>query len=390
MQRTRIYLTLTLSLLAGTVATVPAAIAASASVGDYSVNLGGRLMWDMDSFDDALNPDNDGERRFSTQLRRARLELSGDLPGAFDWVFELSYLDDTNEAEVHAAGLRYTGWKLANVFFGRTKEPFGLEELASSKAISTLRRNFFTDASDVDSQPYYGLVLDGFVGPVGWSAGVFNPSGNPTGDDGGDRLAYTGRLFGAPINDGTRVLHLGAAATDRNLDAAEDLTGFGVRVAETADRIPSASISAREDRQYGLEALYLHGPFSLQAEHFWRDLEGSGSGPDAQVRSYYLQGTWTLTGESRGYKAATGVPDIVKPSGDGAAVELVAKVERIEFDPDQAVDQVGRAYVLGANVYPNRNVKLMLNVSRLTTSRLVAPGEPDDSLAVSARIQVAF
>lgn len=364
--------------------------AASASVGDYSVDLGGRLMWDLDSFDDAMNPSGDGDRRFNSQLRRARIELAGDLPGDFDWVFEVNYLDDTNEAEVHAAGLRYTGWDVANIYFGRTKEPFGLEELESSKAISTLRRNFFSDATDADSQTHYGLQLDGFVGPVGWSAAVVNPGDNPTTRDGSDRLAYTGRVFGNLLGEGERILHVGAAATDRNLDETETLRGFAIRIAETADRIPSASLATRRDRQYGLEALYLDGPFSFQAEHFWRDMTGPGNSPDAEVRSYYLQAAWTITGESRGYKTTDGVPGMITPAPGSTAIELVAKVERIEFDPDQAVDQVGRAYIIGANVYPNRNVKLMLDVSRLTTRALVAPGQPDDSLAISARIQVAF
>lgn len=372
--------------------TLPAS-AEAATIGDgapYSLDIGGRLMWDMDRYDGVLNLENDGDWRFSTQLRRARLEMSGKLPGDFDWVLDVNYLDDTNDTEIHAAGLRYSGWRFANVFFGRTKEPFGLEELTSSKAISTIRRNVLSEATDADSQPHYGLMLNGFVGPVGWAAGAFNPNGNPQDADGSDRLAYTGRLFTAPIQRGSEVLHLGIAFTDRGLDQPEILRGFGLRAAESGDRLSSAALLANEDRQLGLEALYLRGPFSLQAEQFWRDIQGAGAEPDARVDSTYIQATWTLTGQSRGYKASQGVPGMVTPSAGTGAVELVAKAERIEFDRDQSADQTGHIYVLGANYYPTPNVKLMLNVSQVETTRLVTADAPDDGMAISGRIQVAF
>lgn len=355
----------------------------------YGIDLGGRLMWDFDSFDGVLNADNDGDRRFQGQLRRARIELSGDLPQNFDWVFDVNILEN-GDAEVHEAGLRYTGWDFADVFVGRTKEPIGLEELTSSKALSTIRRNLLTEATDADNQPNYGVRLDGFVGPIGWQAGVFNPNGNPKNKDGGDRLAYTGRLFTAPIEDGDHVLHFGLAYTDRGLDQAEELSGFALRVAESGERLASTLLLTREDRQLDFEVLYLRGPFSLQGEKFWRDLKGAEDRPDARIDSHYLMGTWTLTGESRGYKIPSGVPDMVSPSGPRGAVELVARYEYIGLDRAAMTDQKARIYLAGINWYPNDYVKLMLNVAQVETDDLVPAGETDDGLAISTRIQVAF
>lgn len=357
--------------------------------GAYSFKLGGRLMWDMDSFGGVLNLAHDGKRRFNSQLRRARIEMSGDLPTDFSWVFDVNYLE-SGDTEIHAAGLRYSGWRLAQIFVGRDKEPFGLEELTSSKAISTIRRNVLTEATDADNQPNYGIRLDGFLGPVGWSAGLFNPDGNPKNEDGGDRIAFTGRVFGAPLQHGDRVLHLGAAYTDRNLDAPEQLAGFAVRAAETGERISSSLLLTREDRQAGLEALYIDGPFSLQGEQLWRDLRGAPGNPDARVDSQYLLATWTVTGESRGYKRDQGVPDMVRPAGPRGAVELVARIERIAFDRHGASEQEAMAYLVGANWYPNRAVKLMLNVTYLDTDNLVPSNLDQDGVAVSGRVQVAF
>lgn len=357
--------------------------------GDYSFELGGRAMWDMDSFDGVLNRAHDGERRFDAQLRRARIEMSGDLPGEFDWKFDVNFLEN-GDSEVHAAGLRYGGWRFASVFVGRDKEPFSLEELTSSNALSTIRRNFLVEATDADNQPNYGIRLDGFVGPVGWSAGLFNPNGNPKNADGGDRIAYTGRVFGAPIHADDRVLHFGAAYSDRNLDQAQELPGFSVRAAESADRLPTSVLLTREDRQAQVEFLYLDGPISIQGEHFWRDMKGTDANPDAQVRSQYLQATWTVTGETRGYKASAGVPGMVRPSHRRGALELVAKAENILFDRRGEPNPEARSYLLGANWYANPAIKFMFDVSWFETRHLVPDGADDDSLVFSGRIQVAI
>lgn len=390
--------TAALLMLTAAVAVQPAA-AAQISVGDgvqiasddgqYRFKLGGRVMWDADSFDGALNRGNDGDRRFNSDLRRARLELSGNFHPDLSFVFDVNVNDGT---EVHAAGLEYSGWRFANVFVGRSKEPFGLEELVSSKAISTIERNYFSEATDADSQSHFGVLLSGMAGQVGWAAGLFNPDGNPRNEDGGDRLAFTGRVFGAPLlnEDEDRVLHLGAAFTDRNLDDAEELRGFGLDIAETGGELDSTSILADEDRQLGLEALYLNGPFSLQAEAFRRELPGAAGGPDGEVNHQYLQATWTVTGESRGYKAGDGVPGMIRPEGRRGALELVAKVDNISFEVDGRPDQDVMGWLAGANWYPNRHVKLMANVIRVESDDVVAPGEQDDATVISARVQFSF
>lgn len=365
-----------------------AAVIAASDDGAYELSLGGRVMWDTDTFDGALNRDNGGDRRFDTLLRRSRLELAATLGEDFEGVLEVNVTEDG--ADVHAAGLEYSGWRFGDVFVGRTKEPFGLEELTSSKAISTIERNYFTEATDTDSQPYFGVRFDGKGGPVGWSAGMFNPAGNPQSDDGGDRLAFTGRVFGAPIEDGERVLHLGAAYTDRNLDTAVAANGFKLDIAEAGGQLDSSSILIDEDRQAGLEVLYLDGPFSLQAEAFRRSMSGAASGPDGRVDHRYLQATWTVTGESRGYRAAEGIPTMVSPAGSGGALELVAKLDWISFDVDGRPDEEVQGLLIGANYYPNRYVKLMVNAIRVDSDRVVGPGEDDHATVFSTRVQFAF
>jgi phosphate-selective porin OprO/OprP len=108
------------------------------------------------------------------------------------------------------------------------------------------------------------------------------------------------------------------------------------------------------------------------------------------VTSQYLLATWTVTGESRGYKASQGIPGMVTPTAGTGAWELVLRAERNAVDPDDEDTRKARTLLAGVNYYANPYVKLMFNVSHVTTSDLVNPPQDDDALVVSARVQVAL
>ena len=358
----------------------------------FSFKLGGRVMWDIDSFDGVLNRSNGGSRRLSADLRRSRLELSASAYDDWKFKFDVDIKDKPggSNAQLHTVGVGYTGLGGFDIFVGRTKEPFGLEELTSSKSISSIERNYYTEATDTDSQPQFGIRLDGKDSNVGWSVGLFNPVGGPKKDNGGDRIAFTGRLFGAPINTGSKTLHLGIAVTDRNIDQPLQHTGFGLDIAESGGKLDSSSLTIDSDRQWGLEGLYISGPFSLQSEVFAKKVGGANGGPDGNVQHYYAQATYSLTGERRGYKAKSGIADIVKPSADGWAIELVGKWDHIELDIDGVPTEEVSGYLAGLNLYPNKNVKLMLNVIRVTSENIAVNNDDNAATVISTRLQFAF
>lgn len=364
----------------------------SSADGAFSFKLGGRIMWDADSFDGVLNRSNDGSRRLSTDLRRSRLELGGTAYDAWKFKFDIDIKDKLggSNAHLHTVGVGYTGLKTFDVFIGRTKEPFGLEELTSSKSISSIERNYFTEATDTDSQPEFGIRLDSKGSGLGWSIGLFNPAGNPKKSDGGDRIALTGRWFGALIDTDSTTLHLGIAVTDRNIDQPIQQKGFALDIAESGGKLDSSSLTIDSDRQWGVEGLYISGPFSLQSEVFVKKVGGANGGPSGDVHHYYSQATYSLTGERRGYNAKSGIADIIKPSADGWAVELVGKLDHIELDIDGAPTEVVSGYLAGLNLYPNKNVKLMLNVIRVTSEKIATANDDDAATVISTRLQLAF
>ena len=358
----------------------------------FSFKLAGRGQWDLDSYDGVLT--SDGDRVNGGDLRRARLELSGTFYTDWSYMFTINIGQDNKDAGTNfsSVGVAYNGWDWGTVFIGRTKEPFGLEELTSSKSITSIERAYWVEATDVDSQPNYGVRLDGFTRfGLGWSAAVNNPNGGPTDADGQENLAFTGRLFYAPIKEAGNTLHFGAAFSDRGLGDDVTVNGFKLDIAEHGGKLDSRTILVNDDKQWDLEALYTRGPFSFQSEYFHRDLGGAQGGPDGEVDAYYLQFTYALTGETRGYKAKQGYPDSIKPSSSSGAWELVFKYDYIEFDQDNVDAEEATGLLLGANYYPNKNLKFMANVISFDSNDVAnAIGGDEDATVVSLRMQFAF
>ena len=90
--------------------------------------------------------------------------------------------------------------------------------------------------------------------------------------------------------------------------------------------------------------------------------EGFDNTCDLEMDGFYLQAAYTLTGETRGYKAGSGAFAAIKPKGEGGAWELVARYEDADIDvPGRSLSADLERLVLGVNWYVNKNVKFMLN-----------------------------
>lgn len=357
----------------------------------YSFKLGGRVQWDYDSYDGALT--SDGDRKNGGDLRRARLELGGTIDHNWHYVFSVNIgqlTDSNNSANFSSVGIGYSGWDWGKIFVGRTKEPFGLEELTSSKAISSIERAYWVESTDVDSNMNYGVRVDGFTDyGLGWAASIGNPKGGPRDEDGNDELAYTGRVFFAPMSESGHALHFGAAYSDRGVSDTRTTSGFKLDIAEQGGKLDSRTIEIDDDTQFGLEGLYINGPLSFQTEYFHRELSGPTS--DGEVDGYYLQVTYTLTGETRGYKKKKGYTGGIKPSSSQGAWELVGKYDSVSFDQDGFGEEEANGFLLGANYYPNKNMKFMVNYIRFESDNVAnAEGRDEDSDVLSLRMQLAF
>jgi phosphate-selective porin OprO/OprP len=307
------------------------------SDGNYSAKLGGRIQWDYNYAD--LNGVAD-EDDFS--IRRARLYLSGNMN---DWSYKVQFNVGNNIGGTHEdLYIRYNGWgKQAVVTIGNQKEPFGLEQLESSKDISYLERSAVTEAYAPGRRE--GILFSGQRCDITYALGVFEDDGV---DDG---TAVTGRVTYAPIRSANQVLHLGVAHSNRDKDV--DITG--------------------------IEVAYAKGPYHIQSEFI------SSEENDVNREGLYVQAGWIITGETRPYKK--GVFKRIKPGNSSGAWEVVLRYE--DGDGAYSDEELGStdatSYGVGVNYYLNQFIRIG---ATFTDAKDNTNG--DDGSEFRARIQIAL
>ncbi|PPU88644.1 OprO/OprP family phosphate-selective porin [Xanthomonas euvesicatoria] len=135
----------------------------------------------------------------------------------------------------------------------------------------------------------------------------------------------------------------------------------------------------------GLEAVWIHGPFSLQSEALRAEVARNANQPHFIAQGQYVYGTWTLTGESRSY--AGGVPGNIKPSHDYGAVELTARYSRLNLEDNNVHGGRQHDTTIGANWYLTSHFKFQANYSWVDSSR---NGVHETPHVMELRAQVQF
>ncbi len=371
-----------------------------------SFSIGGRIMYDYDSYDGAYNADFDGDTGSESEFRRTRVNVKG--TSGKNWEYKLTVDIDEGEAEVDTGYIKYKGFENVAFVLGRLKAPAGLEELTSSKWISTVERTVTTsDFGILSGKPDFQFQAQAHGGNFFGQVAIID-EGNEDADT-ADSYSLALRAGGHfPIGEENHFLHAAASYADRDF-GDEGTIGFET---EGAVHALPGDIKVQDDAdfevddadQLGVELAYVNGPFSAQGElwsaSFDGDINGAGdvADTDIDVDSYYALVSYFLTGESRGYKGKVGKFDKVKPKGPRGAWELVAKYEDGEIDPDNQADESEfEILTLGVNWYPTNNLKFMLNYLDIDTDNfdsedgvaLSTLGEEDGN-AVSFRAQYAF
>jgi phosphate-selective porin OprO and OprP len=221
------------------------------------------------------------------------------------------------------------------------------------------------------------------------------------------------RLTGLPIyeNDGRCLLHLGGSATWRHarngtatfstdaelLDKAGGDNGYGNPVTVTTAGVPGAvtgfaaapgnkntwvstgALGASSTSIFGAEALYINGPFSLQAEYDWAFINdaivGGVNRGNIGFTGGYIQASYFLTGENRTYDKRLGrlggeyiaranTPFwLVKGDNGGfnyglGAWELAARFSRLDLNDNAVKGGILDQWEAGVNWHLNNNLRV--------------------------------
>ena len=272
----------------------------------------------------------------------------------------------------------------AQISVGKMKETFAYEMVGDSANLAQQERilNPFFVSRNV------GVKLSG-VGPderMTAAIGAFNDSWVTGGLD-GSATDYTGRVTGI-LGDprSADYLHLGAAV--RRVGAGDDALRLRGRPETNvgANFVDTGTFNANHAWNYGLEALWNKGPFSLLFEQVWSVVDAGGSG-DPVFAGNYLTASWFLTGDYRPYDPTVGYARRVQPQHQWGALELVARISQLDLeDGDIHGGEMKRVFV-GMNWWATQRWRVGVGWGHTWLDRDGKSGESDSILT---RLQWVF
>lgn len=349
----------------------------SSADGNFKIKIRGRLFADW-----ATISDNGGKAVDATEFRTARLGIEGVVMKDVIYKFEMDFA--ANKSSIKDASLTWD-LKPVAVTVGHFKTPTSLEEQTSSNYLTFLERGAFTDAFAFSRQ--MGIAANYAHNDITFKAGMFQGAANGGAGTVQGRT-YAARITYTPKFDGG-FIHVGASAFHRENDQDDLTILYRQRVPShlSGRYVNTDNIDAQSDTFFGAELAGVMGPLSVQGEWGWMKANGLTGGMDAKFNGGYVDVSYILTGESRGYKnGAFGRIKVSRPvfQGGSGAWQVAARYDVIDLT-DTATNVFGgkqTSYVVGVNWHLNDYSRVMANYSKSDVDGGLNDGENIDTFGL--------
>ena len=328
---------------------------------------------------------------FGSEARRARLGVSGDMPGGFGYKFEVDFAG--NDVAVTDALISYEAGD-AEIAVGQMNNFQSLEELTSSLHTSFIERAAFTDAFGFERR--VGAAATFSSGDVLIQTGLFTDNME---DLSNKNWSADGRVVFSP-KAGDAQLHFGGSVHYSDLEAGETVR-YRQRplVHFTSERfVNTGNLGATSEFGFGLEGAFIAGPFHGVVEGHWQNVNLPMGAADPTFFGGYAEVGYFLTkGDTRGYKG--GKFDRTKPAnpvGEGGmgSVQLNARYDRLDLSDAGIVGGTQDGYFLSLVWKPTDYTMLLANYGKLDYSNAVHPTATGDTGynvdVVGVRAQIDF
>jgi len=307
---------------------------------------------------------------FGSEARRARLGVSGGMPGGFGYKFEIDFAG--SDVSVADAIISYKAGD-AKVQVGQFNNFQSLEELTSSLHTSFIERAAFTDAFGFERRVGAGVELKS--NNVLVQTGLFTDNMD---DLSNQNWGADGRIVVMP-KVGDTQLHLGASAHYTDLETGETVRYRQRPLAHfTSERfINTGNLGASSEFGLGVEGAVIAGPFHAVAEGYWQNVNRTGGMSDPTFFGGYAEAGFFLTkGDSRGYKG--GKFDRVKPQspvGEGGtgSVQINARYDFLDLTDNGVVGGTQNGFFLSMIWKPTDWALLMANYGKLEYDNAIFP-----------------
>ena len=349
---------------------------------NFKMQIGGRMHATLTQHEhDSLSGDDPVN---GTEIRRARIYVKGKFHKNFGYMAEVDFGGDkTSVKDFFGTYSPNKNWIFTA---GHQKHAFSLEVQESSNDIMFAERSLV-----------YGITIPYFDRAIGVNLKAMGKNWNVQGgfygdamkahtDDGG-REKSEGKGFAIrgtwnPILEKNRMLHLGANYAYRKISDDNKVMNnkdpkfrYETTNMSSLYLVDSGTITGFNDVQMGIiEVAAMNGPFSFASEFAQGRVSRDDGLSDYDVSAYYVQAGWTLTGETRSYKATDGEFKRLKPKkafdpdkGTWGAWELAFRHDGIDLNDDGAgFNNAGEAKraTINLNWYLNENVRILAGYER--------------------------
>lgn len=364
-------------------------------------NFGGRIMYD------AAYVDADTEEGFGSEFRRLRLFSSGTINENIDYKIQLDFAgaikSDGKDLGISTVSIKdaYIEFKQipllpisGSIKVGNFKEPFGLEELTSSKYLTFMERSLVMNAFSPSRKPGIMYATEFRDKKISFQLGLFTTdalkSGKDDIDKSQDKDITTRIAYGKELTNGAKVhVGLGYIHTIRNSQEGESYKFKVTPSMHLADKTTFSlgEVGNEDIDRVGLELAYVLGALALQGETVYLTTKAEG----VKVNAFGTTGqvSYFITGDKKVYKSPAKGFGRIKPKkpftkdGGLGALELAIRYSYLESNSEEkkAMSDI----TFGLNWYLNDNTRLMLNYVNADIR-----GDKGTLKGVQARVQVDF
>ena len=355
--------------------------------GDFKWRIGGRLHLQGGVYENAdSNLGKSTNFSDDASIRRARLEMAATLWKYWGLKFQYDFVGGSGAAGIRDAFVSFKkdDFLPVGIIAGQFKEYYSLEAFSSSNDTTLIERALPSGAFSAPDARRLGVgLVTNLYDVVGFQTSFDGPnaSGNDIGgvaNSGNAPAVWLGRLFVSPFHDNNRTLHLGVAGSW--MSPSGNQTQFQERPEMTpgTNRLVNTGLiqNVTSLNRFGAEGLGIIGPLSLQAEYKLAMVNRSGlytntfnSLSNPSFYGWYVQGAWTITGESRGYEFdgfsggtfKNPKPDGIVGKGGIGAWELALRYSQLNLNSNEFRGGNEKNFTAGLNWYATPNFKFMAN-----------------------------
>jgi phosphate-selective porin OprO and OprP len=330
---------------------------------------------------------------------------------------------NTSTSHLDEAWLNINWWPQAQFKFGQYKMPFSLEQMTTDLYLDFTERSMGDALVPGKERGYqvHGVPLTGIYYALALSNGQgINANETNNAVDNTDIIGRATLNFAELFGRKEAVYHIGASYSTGTIPPAAAVSarteGRGI-----AFFTPGAFTGVDVERtRYGLETGIAYGPVKFQAEHINAGFKGRSAlnvDFDKDIKSYYGNLTWLVTGEHYAQSYRAGVFNRVRPKsnfspkgGGLGAWELGLRYSRFDASAfgDSSAALVGsgvkpstsanvaKAWTIGVKWIMNPNTRFTLNYIKtkfdtpVTVANSGNTATVDDEQAVNLRAQFDF